>query len=247
MEKFKMGLKKDWKETKLLFRALPALPFAVLVVALICMNILAGKTIVNESWIALDAGILVSWMSFLAGDMLVKRFGPKASIKVSLAAIACNLLGSLIFNIGAAIPGAWGDAPNPAIDSTLSGTLHALAAGTTAFIVAIIVDCFLNWAILKRFKKRTSFRAYAVASYVSTMVGQFVDNFVFAMLFLFALGYITFLGAVMMAAVGAVAELLCQIVLSPVGYKISEGWRKRGVGEEYVACVEEAQEVNKEG
>ena len=91
------------------------------------------------------------------------------------------------------------------------------------------------------------FRSYAVASYVSTMVGQFVDNFVFAMLFLFALGYITFLGAVMMAAVGAVVELLCQIVLSPVGYKISEGWRKRGVGEEYVACVEEAQEVNKEG
>lgn len=246
MNKFKVWLRKDWKETKVLFRTLPALPFAVLVVALVCMNLLAGKTLVNESWIALDAGILVSWMSFLAGDMLVKRFGPRASIKVSLAAIGCNLLASLIFNIGAAIPGAWGDGPNPIIDATLSGTLHALCAGTIAFIVAIIVDCLLNWAILKRFKNRTSFRAYAVASYASTMIGQFIDNFIFALLFLFALGYITFLGAVMMSAVGAVVELLCQIILSPVGYKISEGWRKRGVGDEYVNLVEEAQEVNKE-
>ena len=58
--KLKSWFKKDWNETKTLFRCLPALPFAVLCAALIAMNILANKTIVNETWIALDAGICVS-------------------------------------------------------------------------------------------------------------------------------------------------------------------------------------------
>ena len=62
--KLKNWFKKDWNETKVLFRCLPALPFAILCGALIAMNILANKTIVNESWIALDAGIAVSWISF---------------------------------------------------------------------------------------------------------------------------------------------------------------------------------------
>ena len=38
--KLKTWFKKDWKETKTLFRCLPALPFAVLCGALIAMNIL---------------------------------------------------------------------------------------------------------------------------------------------------------------------------------------------------------------
>ena len=48
----------------------------------------------------------------------------------------------------------------------------------------------------------------------------------------------------MFAAVGAVVELISQIILSPVGYKIAQGWRKNNVGSEYVSMVKEAQEVN---
>lgn len=85
--KFKTWLKKDWHETKVLFKCLPALPFAILSAALIAMNFLANKGIVSQSWFSMDAGIIVSWVSFLAGDTLVKRFGAKAAIKINIAAI----------------------------------------------------------------------------------------------------------------------------------------------------------------
>ena len=33
---------------------------------------------------------------------------------------------------------------------------------------------------------------------------------------------------------GAVAELLCEILLSPVGYKVVRGWERENVGAEYL-------------
>lgn len=248
-EKIKNWLKNDWKETKLLFKGLPALPFAILCAALIAMNILANKTIVNESWIAIDAGIIVSWISFLAGDMLVKRFGPKASFKVSMAAIGVQLIVVALLAIGGALP--WGTNAEEMVgfDDLFCGgwyLLWATASGTLAFIVAILADVFLNWAIIKRFKNKRSFKAYAVASYGSTMVGQFIDNFVFGLCFTFAAGWINFSALWLFAAAGALVELICQIILSPIGYKIAESWRKNGVGQEYVDAVPQAQLANKE-
>lgn len=246
--KLKSWFKKDWNETKTLFRCLPALPFAVLCAALIAMNILANKTIVNETWIALDAGICVSWISFLAGDMLVKRFGPKAAFKVSIAAILVQLMAVGLLAVGGALP--WGTNADPitGFDGLFcsAGLIWPLSAGTVAFIIAMLVDTFLNWAIFSRMRDKKSFKSYAVASYVSTAVGQFVDNFVFGLLFTYAAGYVEFTSLFLFAGVGALVELLCQIFLSPIGYKIADSWRKNKVGQAYVELVPEAQLANED-
>lgn len=244
MSKIKAWFKEDWKETKVLFSCLPALPFAVLCAALIAMNFLANKAIVSETWISLDAGITVSWIAFLAGDMLVKRFGAKASIKVNLAAIGIQLLAIALLTIGAKIPGYcdWAE-----FDSIFGAMLWPLAAGTAAFIIGISVNAFISKFILTRFEDRTSFKSYAVASYVSTMIGQFIDNLGFALLFSVWQDWCDPSSIWMFAAVGAVVELLCQVILSPVGFKIAQNWRNNGVGQAYIDLVEEAQEVNMTG
>ena len=36
------------------------------------------------------------------------------------------------------------------------------------------------------------------------------------------------------AGPGAVAELLCEVFLSPVGYKVVRGWERENVGSEYL-------------
>lgn len=241
MKNFRTWLHKDWNETKVLFRCIPAFPFAILCAALIAMNFLANKAIVSETWISLDAGITVSWIAFLAGDMLVKRFGAKASIKVNVAAILIQLLAIGLLTIGANIPGYcdWVE-----FDSIFGAMLWPLAAGTAAFLIGISVNAFISKFILTRFENRTSFRSYAVASYVSTMIGQFIDNLGFALLFSVWQEWCDPHSIWMFAAVGAVVELLCQVILSPLGFKIAQNWRKHGVGQEYIDLVKEAQEVN---
>lgn len=244
MSKIKGWFKEDWKETKVLFSCLPAFPFAILCAALIAMNFLANKAIVSETWISLDAGITVSWIAFLAGDMLVKRFGAKASIKVNIAAIIIQLIAICLLTIGAKIPGYcdWTE-----FDSIFGAMLWPLAAGTAAFIIGISVNAFISKFILTRFEDRTSFKSYAVASYISTMIGQFIDNLGFALLFSVWQDWCDPSSIWMFAGVGAVVELLCQVILSPVGFKIAQNWRKNGVGQAYVDLVDEAKEVNMTG
>lgn len=259
---FKEWLKQDWHETKVLFKGIPAIPFAMVIMSFILMNILASVPLYNESWIAGDAGILVSWMAFLFGDMFVKRYGAKGSIKIQLASIVIALLTLGILAAGSAIEQAlWGTNALGLFSWEFSlengaVTLWTLGASAAAFIISNIFNSLISNRILKRFKTRTSFKAYATAAYVSTFVGQFIDNFVFAMLFTFiasrnpamqiawALQPVTILAVVTCALTGAILELLLEVIFSPIGFKVAERWRQQGVGAEYIALVPDAQEVN---
>ena len=54
-------IKQEWEDTKLLIRNIPAWIMTMFVVAIIGMNLLANKSIEGlPSWLALDAGIIVS-------------------------------------------------------------------------------------------------------------------------------------------------------------------------------------------
>ena len=247
MEKLKNWLKNDLHETKVLFRCLPAFPFAILCAALISMNFLANKGIVATNWISVDAGIIVSWISFLAGDTLVKRFGPKAAIKINIAATGVQLIPILLLTLGPTIPWAHPSTAMQGFDSIFGAAIWPLAAGTGAFVLAIVFDSFLSKFLLTRFKNRTSFKAYAVASYGSTFVGQFLDNLLFALFFSVWQPWCDPSSIWLMALAGAVVELICQAIFSPVGYKVASNWRKNGIGNEYIELVKEAQEVNDDG
>ena len=93
----KERIKKSWKEFKLLLRSIPATVVTLFVVSVICMNLLANKTLIQLDWIALDGGILISWLSFMCMDIITKHFGPKAANRISILAAGINLLTCLIF------------------------------------------------------------------------------------------------------------------------------------------------------
>ena len=63
--KLKAYLKKEFEETRALLKCIPAVVMTLFVVSVVSMNILANKTLVQLDWIALDGGILISWLSFM--------------------------------------------------------------------------------------------------------------------------------------------------------------------------------------
>ena len=96
--------KREKEETVILLRCIPATAVSLFVVSVICMNLLANKTLVQTDWIALDGGILISWLSFMCMDIITKHFGPKASTKIAVLASMINLLTCMIFYIASIIP-----------------------------------------------------------------------------------------------------------------------------------------------
>ncbi|MBQ8345931.1 MAG: VUT family protein [Clostridia bacterium] len=236
-------LQKEQKKTAILLRSIPATVMTLFVVSVICMNLLANKTLLQLDWIALDGGILISWLSFLCMDIVTKQFGPGASNRISVLAAAINLLTCLIFFVAAAIPSNAGDYSG--FNGIFGGTWFILLGSTVAFLASAVINNLLNFTIGKLFRTNPHGKlAYAMRTYVSTFIGQFLDNFIFSILVftvfapLFWDGFRwTVLQCATCALTGAVAELLMEMLFSPIGYRIVTGWRKHGVGQEYLDYV----------
>ena len=81
-------IKKVMEDYKVLLRSIPAATVSLFFVSVIMMNLLANKELISLPYLALDCGFVVSWVSFLCQDMICKRFGAKASIKISILALA---------------------------------------------------------------------------------------------------------------------------------------------------------------
>ena len=238
-------LKKEKKSFGILLRSVPATVVTLLVVSVISMNLLANKTLLLLDWIALDGGILISWLSFMCMDMVTKHFGPKASNRLTVLAAMINLLVCVIFFVASAIPSNAGDYGE--FDRIFGGTWFILLGSTVAFLCSAVINNFLNWLIGKAFVKNPDGKlAYVMRSNISTFIGQFLDNLIFSLIVfaffapIFWNGFCwTPLQCAACAFTGAVAELIMSVAFSPIGYKITKKWQKNGVGKEYLDYISE--------
>ena len=89
----------DFRDWKMLLRSVPGLITTMLCIAVIVMNLMANKIILNSAYIALDGGFLLSWIPFLCMDVVTKRYGPKAATKLNILALIINLLFVGVFTL----------------------------------------------------------------------------------------------------------------------------------------------------
>ena len=216
-------------EFRRLLRSAPPLAVTMMVLSIVGMNILANKSSdTGTEWLALDCGILFSWMCFLSMDVLTRCFGPKATTQLSLVALGANLVVALIFFIASYIPGVWSGSfvegseavINNAFDETFRGTWFIILGSSIAFAVSALVNNYLNAGIGKRLKDNTRFGSFALRSYVSTFIAQFCDNFVFALIVSHTFFGWNMVQCVTCALTGAALELLFEVVFSPIGYRM---------------------------
>ena len=237
-------LLREKKKTSILLRSIPATVMTLFVISVVCMNLLANKTLLQLDWIAIDGGILVSWLSFMCMDIITKHFGVQASNRISILAAGINLLTCLIFFIASAIPSNAGD--YSVFDGIFGGTWFILLGSTVAFLASAVINNGLNFLIGRMFVKNPDGKlAYAMRCYISTFIGQFCDNFIFSVIVFVGFAPVfwdgfhwTLIQCAMCALTGAVAELLMEIVFSPIGYRITRKWKENSIGKEYLEYIE---------
>ncbi len=224
-------MKKTIAEFREMLKTVPPLLLTLTVLSIVGMNLLANKSIdTGVSWLALDCGIILSWLTFLTLDVLTHCYGPRAATLFSILALALNLFMAGVFFAASRIPGVWGESfvegseevINNALDRTFSGTWFIILGSSVAFLVSAFVNNFVNYGIGKLLKARQGFGRFALRSYVSTFIGQFIDNLVFALLVSRIFFGWTALQCLTCALTGAVCELFFEVVFSPIGYRIAK-------------------------
>lgn len=223
-------MKKILSELSSLVNQVPAIIFALMALSVVGMNLLANKSInTGVEWLALDCGILFSWLTFLTMDISTHCYGPRAATVLSLASLGLNLFMALMFFLASQIPGVWGESfvegsegiLNTALNNTFGGTWFIILGSSIAFAVSAVLNNFMNYGIGKLAGNREGFGTFALRSYVSTFVAQFVDNLTFALIVSRTFFGWTLLQCFTCALTGAVLELLFEVFFSPFGYRIS--------------------------
>ena len=223
-------MKKAFSELNQLLNSVHPLILTLAVLSAVGMNLLANKSIdTGLSWLALDCGILFSWLAFLSMDVATHCYGPRAATAMSLTALALNLVMVAVFFVASIIPGVWGESfvegseavINTALDHTFGGTWFIILGSSIAYAVSAVLNNFLNWAIGERLGDNQGFGSFAMRSYISTFTAQFVDNITFALLVSRVFFGWTMLQCVTCAITGACLELLFEVFFSPFGYRIS--------------------------
>ena len=213
-----------------LLRSVPPLIVSLLILSVVGMNLLANKSIdTGVDWLALDCGILFSWLTFLCMDVLTHCYGPKAATALSFTALVLNLFMALIFFLASRIPGVWGesfvegseDVINSALDNTFGGTWFIILGSSVAFLASAVLNNFLNYGIGRLLKRQQGFGVFAARSYISTFLAQFADNLIFALLVSQLFFGWTLVQCLTCALTGAVLELLFEVFFSPIGYRMS--------------------------
>lgn len=226
----KSFLLREWDDYKVLLKKVPSLALAIFILAVVLMNLLANKELFHISWVALDCGFVLSWLPFLLMDAICKVYGGKAATKISTLAIVVNLLAFLIFKLISFTPGMWGEyyatglsEVNEALNRTIGGSSWIVLGSAFAMFVSSIVNSVVNISVAKCLRK-DNYTSFAIRSFTSTAISQFVDNLVFALVVSVPLFGWTMKQTLFCSLIAACFELFCEICFSGVGYRLAREW-----------------------
>lgn len=234
----KSKIKSVLEDYQLLLNNVPALVTSIFILGTVLMNLAASKIILNVANVAVTGGFILSWLPFLCMDTVTKRFGARASIMLNILSAVGNVFAVVFLAIVAAIPTA---DPYTEFNYIFGSVWFIVFGSTVAFIISGVVNSLLNAAVGRMFKKNPdSGLAFFLRSWVSTFIGQAIDNFLFLGIVycIFAPIYwntsLPVLTCVGTAIMGGFFELLVEVIFSPIGLKIVRRWDAENVGHDYI-------------
>lgn len=182
--------------------------FGIYTGAIIIQNILATKQI-DIAMFTVTTGILVSPIVFIIQDIIAELYGYKDAKKMVLLGFLMNFIGVLLFTLAIDLPSSQFWFNQEAFNTILGTTFRISIASFTAYIIGSLTNSGTMVWLKKKLPKSLFVRAIS-----STIVGQFLDNAVFAT--------VAFLGVLPKAAIlsmvvgGTIFEVLYEIIFYPI-------------------------------
>lgn len=182
--------------------------FGIYVGAIIIQNILATKQI-DIAIFTVTTGILVSPIVFIIQDIIAELYGYKDAKKMVLLGFVMNFIGVLLFTLAIKLPSSAFWFNQEAFSSILGTTLRISIASFTAYIIGSLTNSKIMVLLKNKFPNSLFIRAIS-----STIVGQFLDNAVFAFIGFF--GILPMSAIISMVIGGTLFEVLYEIIFYPI-------------------------------
>lgn len=196
-------MEKEFKKNKIL-----QIMFGLYTGAIILQNILATKQI-DIAMFTVTTGILVSPIVFIIQDIISEIFGYKNAKKMILLGFIMNFIGVLLFTLAIYLPSSqfWNN--QDAFSSILGTTFRISIASFIAYITGSLINSKIMVTLKNKFSKSLFVRAIS-----STIVGQFLDNAMFAFIAFYNVLPISAIFSMILG--GTIFETLYEVIFYPV-------------------------------
>jgi hypothetical protein len=182
--------------------------FSIYTGAIIIQNILATKQI-DIAIFTVTTGIIVSPLVFIIQDIVAELYGYKDAKKMVLLGFLMNFVGVLLFTLAIYLPSSQFWFNQEAFSTILGTTLRISVASFTAYIIGSLTNSKVMVWLKNKFPKSLFVRAIS-----STIVGQFLDNMLFATIAF--LGILPINAILSMIVGGTIFEVLYEIIFYPI-------------------------------
>jgi len=145
----------------------------------VVQNLFEMKTLGTTEFAFGGGGVILSWATFMIMDICTELFGKKDTMTVYTFAGILNLVIVCLAQVVIKIPGTYPE-QNMAFELIFSNGIRTALASFIAFWVGNFVN--MNIMIDMKSKTTQSDLWFFIRAVTSTVVGQFVDNMVFATL-----------------------------------------------------------------
>lgn len=154
---------------------------AVYSVFTVMQNLFEMKTLGTEAFAFGGGGGLLSWATFMIIDISTELFGKKETMRLYTFAGVMNLFIVILAQIIIALPGVYPD-QNEAFRLIFSNGIRTALASFGAFWVGNYVNMNIMIKMKEMANGNRSNVLFFLRAVVSTILGQFVDNALFATL-----------------------------------------------------------------
>lgn len=160
--------------------------YLAIIMSLYCVftvvqNLFEMKTLGTEAFAFGGGGVMLSWATFMLMDICTEVYGKDDTVKVYTIAGLVNLLIVVLSQIVIAIPGVYPE-QNAAFAQIFSNGPRTALASFGAFWLGNFVNMHIMVKMKNAVKDDRAKFAFFGRAVISTALGQFVDNMVFATL-----------------------------------------------------------------
>lgn len=186
--------------------------FGIYCAGIIIQNILATKNI-DISIFTVTTGILISPLIFIIQDVQSEIFGYKKAKKMIILGYLMNFLAIILYTLSIWLPSSGTYQNQGAFATILSTTPRITIASFIAYITGSLINSKIMTGLKMKYEKNLFFRAIS-----STIVGQFIDNMLFAIIAFY--GILPNAAIISMIIGGTIFEVLYEIIFYPITKKI---------------------------
>lgn len=186
--------------------------FGIYCAGIIIQNILATKNI-DITIFTVTTGILVSPLVFIIQDIQTEIFGYKKAKKMIILGYLMNFIAIMLYTFSISIPSSSTYTNQEAFTTILGTTPKIAIASFIAYMIGALINSKVMEKLKNKHEKNLFFRAIS-----STVVGQFIDNMLFAVIAF--IGILPTQAIISMIVGGTLFEVIYEIIFYPITKKL---------------------------